>query len=87
MTKAEQFRYIFTVQVSFPTLQYKVLIEPELLDFPSADEVADATRTNFIIEQQLRIAPTQYMWFHRRFKSRPKVMTVFTNLYGRRKDS
>ncbi|MDO4222879.1 MAG: lauroyl acyltransferase [Acinetobacter sp.] len=51
---------------------YKILIEPALSDFPSADEVADATRTNEIIERQLRIAPTQYMWFHRRFKTRPQ---------------
>ncbi len=52
--------------------QYKVLIEPALTDFPSQDEVADATLTNAIIERQLRIAPAQYMWFHRRFKTRPE---------------
>ncbi len=52
--------------------QYQVLIEPILDHFPSEDEVADATRCNQIIERQLRIAPTQYMWFHRRFKTRPE---------------
>lgn len=51
---------------------YHVLIEPALDQFPSADEVADAIRVNQIIENQLRIAPTQYMWFHRRFKTRPQ---------------
>ena len=50
---------------------YHVLIEPALDQFPSADEVEDAIRVNQIIENQLRIAPTQYMWFHRRFKTRP----------------
>jgi Lauroyl/myristoyl acyltransferase len=49
-----------------------VLIEPALDNFPSEDEVSDAIRTNKIIENQLRIAPTQYMWFHRRFKTRPQ---------------
>lgn len=51
---------------------YRVLISPALEHFPSEDEVADATRVNQIIENQLRIAPTQYMWFHRRFKTRPQ---------------
>lgn len=51
--------------------RYHIIIEPVLDNFPSNDEVADAQRTNKIIEQQLRIAPTQYMWFHRRFKTRP----------------
>ncbi|MGE8683545.1 MAG: LpxL/LpxP family Kdo(2)-lipid IV(A) lauroyl/palmitoleoyl acyltransferase [Acinetobacter sp.] len=51
---------------------YHVLIEPALDQFPSADEVEDAIRVNQIIENQLRIAPTQYMWFHRRFKTRPQ---------------
>lgn len=52
--------------------RYHVLLEPALDNFPSADEAADAARVNKIIENQLRIAPTQYMWFHRRFKTRPK---------------
>lgn len=72
MTKAAAIPLYFYRTGKLSNPQYKVLIESELLDFPSADEVADATRTNFIIEQQLRIAPTQYMWFHRRFKSRPE---------------
>ncbi|MDM1756840.1 MULTISPECIES: lauroyl acyltransferase [unclassified Acinetobacter] len=51
--------------------QYRVLIEPAVDHLPSDDELDDAIRVNKIIEQQLRIAPTQYMWFHRRFKTRP----------------
>ncbi|SST05933.1 htrB [Acinetobacter baumannii] len=38
---------------------------------PAATLTADL-RVNKIIENQLRIAPTQYMWFHRRFKTRPE---------------
>ncbi|OTG67417.1 lauroyl acyltransferase [Acinetobacter silvestris] len=52
--------------------QYRILIEPAVANLPSDDELDDAIRVNQIIEQQLRIAPTQYMWFHRRFKTRPK---------------
>ncbi len=52
--------------------RYHVLIEPVVDNLPSEDEVDDATRVNQIIERQLRIAPTQYMWFHRRFKTRPE---------------
>lgn len=51
--------------------RYHVLIEPAVENLPSTDELDDAIRVNKIIENQLRIAPTQYMWFHRRFKTRP----------------
>lgn len=52
--------------------RYTILIEPIIPNLPSDDELDDATRMNQIIAQQLRIAPTQYMWFHRRFKTRPE---------------
>ena len=50
---------------------YQVLIEPIVASIPSDSELDDAILVNKIIENQLRIAPTQYMWFHRRFKTRP----------------
>ncbi len=46
------------------------LLQP-LPDFPSGDDVTDATRINETIEQQVRNAPEQYLWLHRRFKTRP----------------
>jgi KDO2-lipid IV(A) lauroyltransferase len=49
-------------------------LTPVLEHYPSADEVADATRINELLESLIRIAPTQYMWFHRRFKTRPNGM-------------
>lgn len=52
--------------------KYQIIIEPELENYPTQDEVADATRINQLLEMQLRRAPTQYMWFHRRFKTRPE---------------
>ena len=42
-------------------------IEP----FPGGDEVEDATRINAAIESQVRRAPEQYFWIHKRFKTRP----------------
>lgn len=48
---------------------YHVTITPVLENYPSNDEVADATKVNEILEGLIRIDPTQYMWFHRRFKN------------------
>jgi len=50
---------------------YVIRLEPPLLDFPSADAAADTARVNAVIEQMVRAAPTQYLWVHKRFKSRP----------------
>ena len=72
MTKAEAIPLYFYRDGDIANPQYKILVEPALDNMPSDDEVADATRVNLIIENQLRIAPTQYMWFHRRFKTRPE---------------
>ncbi|KAA8733247.1 lauroyl acyltransferase [Acinetobacter qingfengensis] len=52
--------------------KYQIIIEPELENYPTTDEIADATRVNQLLEMQLRRAPTQWMWFHSRFKTRPK---------------
>lgn len=40
-------------------------------EFPVADEVESAAIVNRLIEQAIRVAPTQYYWFHRRFKTQP----------------
>lgn len=51
---------------------YQVVLTPVLQHYPTDDELADATLTNQIMEKQINLAPTQYMWFHRRFKTRPE---------------
>lgn len=72
ITKAAAVPLYFYRSGNLSNPRYHILIEPALDNMPSNDEVADATRVNRIIENQLRIAPTQYMWFHRRFKTRPE---------------
>ena len=50
---------------------YRVTVHPPLENFPSGDDVADATRINNIIEAFIRVTPEQYLWVHRRSKTRP----------------
>ena len=50
---------------------YRLILLPALDNFPSDDEIADATRINSVIEHAVRRAPEQYLWLHRRFKTRP----------------
>ncbi len=40
-------------------------------DWPTADAQADARRMNEWIESQILQDPAQYLWVHRRFKTRP----------------
>jgi len=53
------------------TLTWEIDISPVIEGFPSGDDVADATRMNGIIEAAIRRDPAQYLWLHRRFKTRP----------------
>ena len=50
---------------------YRVRYEPPWADFPSNDPVADSARMNRWIESEIRRNPAQYLWVHRRFKTRP----------------
>ena len=50
---------------------YRLVIHPPLADFPGESEEADCLRINQWIEQAVSQHPEQYLWAHRRFKTRP----------------
>ncbi len=50
---------------------YEIIFRPPLDNFPSGDELRDATCMNAAIEEGVREMPEQYMWTYKRFKTRP----------------
>ncbi|MDO7653566.1 MAG: lipid A biosynthesis lauroyl acyltransferase, partial [Porticoccus sp.] len=50
---------------------YKVVVHPPLKNFPCDDEVASAEMINRRVEVMILEQPDQYLWAHRRFKTRP----------------
>jgi KDO2-lipid IV(A) lauroyltransferase len=65
--KVLQFSYHRTHQDQ----RYLLTISDDLANIPSGDLVADATTLNAAIEEKIRLKPSQYLWLHRRFKTRP----------------
>ena len=45
--------------------------EKPISNYPSNDPIHDATVINQILEKQINRSPEQYLWIHRRFKTRP----------------
>jgi KDO2-lipid IV(A) lauroyltransferase len=60
-----------------PKGRFRLEIQPPLDNFPSGDDLVDATRVNRVIENAVRVAPGQYLWVHRRFKTRPEGEASF----------
>lgn len=52
--------------------QYVVKVWAPLVDFPKNDPQKAAEFMNKTVEQMILSAPEQYMWLHRRFKTRPE---------------
>jgi KDO2-lipid IV(A) lauroyltransferase len=54
-----------------PDGSYSLRLDPPLENFPGVDVVADCARVNACVERMVRAAPEQYLWVHKRFKTRP----------------
>lgn len=50
---------------------YLVTIEAPWENFPTDDAAADTRRMNEYIERKVQEMPEQYLWMHKRFKTRP----------------
>lgn len=50
---------------------WRVKYYPAWTDYPGADMSAATLRMNRFIEEQARLAPAEYFWTHKRFKTRP----------------
>jgi len=50
---------------------YALRLGAPLENFPGTDVLDDTARVNVCIEQMVREAPAQYLWVHKRFKTRP----------------
>jgi KDO2-lipid IV(A) lauroyltransferase len=50
---------------------YALRLAAPLDGVPSASAEDDTARVNACIEQMVREAPEQYLWVHKRFKTRP----------------
>ena len=50
---------------------YDIEVGQPWADFPSDDMKADTARMNDMLAQYIRMAPAQYYWVHKRFKTRP----------------
>ncbi len=61
---------------------YTIELLPPFENYPTGDDVEDATILNQYLEQEIKKRPTQYLWAHRRFKSRPEGEP---DLYGLKK--
>lgn len=60
-----------------PENRYHLTIHPPLDHFPSKDPVTDTQQIMDLFESEIRKAPEQYLWIHRRFKRQPEGAAPF----------
>ncbi len=51
---------------------YHLYVKEPLSGFPTEDAQADTAACNKVIEEMINMAPEQYLWMHRRFKTAPE---------------
>ncbi len=55
----------------------RIHLQEALTDYPSGDDTKDTAFMNEVIEQMIRQRPEQYLWAHKRFKTRPEGEPAF----------
>jgi len=56
---------------------YEVELGEAISNLASGDEIADTTEMNRAIEDMVRALPEQYLWVHKRYKTRPPGEAAF----------
>ncbi|WP_297484616.1 hypothetical protein [Ferrovum sp.] len=59
------------VHLDFKAGRFEVTFFPAWENFPSGDDAADTQRMNHFIEERILEQPANYLWSHKRFKTRP----------------
>lgn len=72
LARVKNARVLPCYNLRLPKGGYRLVIGAPLENYPSGDELQDARRCNQVIEAAVSQAPEQYMWLHRRFKTRPE---------------
>lgn len=52
-------------------IPYDLVLGKIIDNYPTGDALQDATTINHVLEKEIMRAPEQYLWAHRRFKTRP----------------
>lgn len=51
---------------------YVCQLLPAIKDFPFSDDISSMQYIHALMEKHIRLYPDQYLWMHRRFKTRPE---------------
>lgn len=62
----------FHVQRNPKPPYYTLTLSPPMENFPTKEPITDTVRVNKGIEEMVKINPEEYLWVHKRFKTRPE---------------
>jgi Kdo2-lipid IVA lauroyltransferase/acyltransferase len=71
LARVGQAQVIYYTCIRKPTGRYHIKISSPLTDFPTENIEQDTKRIMGIVEESILLAPEQYLWVHKRFKTRP----------------